>query len=87
MTTDASQREIHWQKTRKLMFFHLAIWFIFSFLVHWFAVSLNEITFNGFPFGFYMAAQGSLAVFVVQLFFFIRQQDKIDRDCGMAEEG
>ena len=39
-----------------------------------------------FPLGFYMAAQGSLVVFVVQLFVFAWQQDKIDRDHGMAEE-
>jgi putative solute:sodium symporter small subunit len=32
-----------------------------------------------------MAAQGSLIVFVVQLFLFSKQQDKIDRECGMAE--
>ena len=39
-----------------------------------------------FPLGFYMAAQGSLVVFVVQLFIFIRQQHAIDVQCGMAED-
>jgi putative solute:sodium symporter small subunit len=39
-----------------------------------------------FPLGFYMAAQGSLIVFVVQLFVFARQQERIDRECGMAED-
>ena len=68
------------------MITHLVIWFIFSFVVHWFATQLNNISFLHFPVGFYMAAQGSLVVFVVQLFFFVRQQDKIDRECGMAEE-
>lgn len=86
MGTDTSQREIHWQRTKKLMTTHLIIWFIFSFVVHWFALSLNNISVMGFPLGFYMAAQGSLIVFVVQLFIFVRQQDKIDRECGMAEE-
>jgi putative solute:sodium symporter small subunit len=38
-----------------------------------------------FPLGFYMAAQGSLIVFVIQLFVFSRQQDKIDVETGMAE--
>jgi putative solute:sodium symporter small subunit len=33
-----------------------------------------------------MAAQGSLIVFVVQLFLFARQQDKIDREFGFAED-
>jgi len=72
--------------TRRLMCIRLTIWFIFSFVVHWFALQLNSVSFNDFPLGFYMAAQGSLIVFVVQLFIFVWQQDKVDRRYGMAEE-
>ena len=86
MSTAGSQQVVHWQRTKRLMIIHLVIWFIFSFVVHWFAVDLNKISFLHFPLGFYMAAQGSLIVFVVQLFVFVRQQDAIDRECGMAEE-
>jgi len=86
MSADISQKEVHWQRTKGLMIWHLIIWFIFSFVVHWFAPQLNKISFIGFPLGFYMAAQGSLIVFVVQLFVFASQQAKIDRECGMAEE-
>ena len=86
MSTDLAQREAHWGRTRNLMIVHIAIWFVFSFLVHWFAPQLNKVTFMHFPLGFYMAAQGSLIVFVVQLFVFSRQQDRIDRECGMSEE-
>ena len=82
----ATQQEVHWNRTRNLMIVHLVIWFVFSYLVHWFAPSLNKISFMDFPLGFYFAAQGSLVVFVVQLFFFAKQQDTIDRECGMAEE-
>ena len=76
----------HWRRTRGLMCVTLAIWFVFSFLVHWFANALNGMSFLEFPLGFYMAAQGSLVVFVVLIFWFARAQDKIDRECGMAEE-
>ncbi|MCL4801443.1 MAG: DUF4212 domain-containing protein [Burkholderiales bacterium] len=86
MSTAVSDREVHWQRTRNLMIVHLVIWFIFAYVVHWFAQDLNKITFLDFPLGFYMAAQGSLIVFVVQLFFFSKQQEKIDRECGMAED-
>ena len=84
--TDQSRREEHWRRTRGLMFVTLTIWFIFSFVVHWFASSLNEVTFFGWPLGFYMAAQGSEIVFVVTLFWFARAQHKIDSECGFAEE-
>jgi len=86
MSADISQKEVHWQRTKGLMIVHLVIWFIFSFVVHWFAPQLNKISFIGFPLGFYMAAQGSLIVFVVQLFVFAKQQENIDRECGMAED-
>ena len=86
MSSNNMQNEVHWSRTRKLMFVHLTIWFIFSFVVHWFASSLNHFTFLGFPLGFYMAAQGSLIVFVVQLFIFTKQQEKVDRECGVAED-
>lgn len=85
MNTDVSNREAHWRKTRTLMIVHIVIWFIFSYLVHWFATELNAFTFNSFPLGFYMAAQGSLIVFVVQLFVFARQQHNVDVEFGMAE--
>lgn len=84
--SETQQREAHWKKTRALMIIHLSIWFIFSFVVHWFANKLNAISFLGFPFGYYMAAQGSLFAFVVQLFVFVKQQDKVDREFGMAED-
>jgi len=83
-----SNDEIHWKRTRNLMFAHLAVWFFFGYIIHMFVRQLNTITvpYLGFPLGFYMAAQGSLIVFVVMLFVFARQQDKIDRDHGVAED-
>jgi len=86
---DLKQREeAHWAKTSRLMFTHLGVWFFFGFIIHMFVVPLNKITIPilNFPLGFYMAAQGSLIVFVVMLFMFAKQQDKIDREFGFAEE-
>ena len=34
----------HWEKTKKLTFLVLGLWFIFAFVVHWFAESLNNQT-------------------------------------------
>jgi putative solute:sodium symporter small subunit len=70
------------------MFLHLFIWLFFGYIVHMFVNTLNQYTVPvlNFPLGFYMAAQGSLIVFVVMLFVFARQQDKIDREHGVAED-
>jgi putative solute:sodium symporter small subunit len=76
----------HWAKTRTLMWICLAIWAIFSFVIHIFVGALNEISFLGFPLGFYMAAQGSLIVFVVLTFWYVARQNAIDEELGAAED-
>jgi putative solute:sodium symporter small subunit len=78
--------EEHWRRTRALMWTMLALWFFFSFVIHFFVVQLNQIVVLGFPFGFYMAAQGSLIAFVVMLFWFAHRQNKIDEEFGVEEE-
>lgn len=83
-----ANEEAHWSKTTRLMFMHLGVWLFFGYIIHMFVNQLNtiKIPILGFPLGFYMAAQGSLIVFVVMLFMFAKQQDKIDRDHGYAED-
>lgn len=81
-----ADRVEHWRQTRNLMIAHLSIWFVFAFVVHWFAASLNQINFFGWPLGYYFSAQGSLIVFVVQLFVFSRQQHAIDVKFGVDED-
>jgi putative solute:sodium symporter small subunit len=76
----------YWQRTSALMWTMFVLWVFFSFVVHFFVNSLNEIKILGFPLGFYMAAQGSLIAFVAMLFVFAKRQDTIDRDEGVAED-
>ena len=76
----------HWAKTRTLMWITLAVWAFFSFVIHMFVGALNGISFLGFPLGFYMAAQGSLVVFVVLIFWYVARQNAIDEEFGAAED-
>ncbi len=80
------KRAQHWAKTKNLTILTLVIWFIFSFVIHWFADSLNTTVIFGFPLGFYMAAQGSLIIFVVLIFWLTHSQNKIDEEFGVAED-
>ena len=79
-------QEVYWKKTSNLMMLMIGLWIFFSFVIHFFVTPLNNIKILGFPLGFYMAAQGSLIVFVAMLFWFAKAQDKIDRECGVAED-
>ena len=79
-------RAAYWAKTKRLTITVLVIWFVFSIVVHWFADALNAISLFGFPLGFYMAAQGSLIIFVVLIFYLAYRQNKIDEEFGVAED-
>jgi putative solute:sodium symporter small subunit len=87
MAEQPSQERLiaHWHKTRTLMLVCLAIWLFFSFIIHMFAPSLNDIRIIGFPLGFYMAAQGSLIAFVILIFWFARKQNRIDEEYDVHE--
>lgn len=51
-----------------------------------FAQWLNRFTFLGFPAGFYLAAQGSIIVFVVLVFWAARRQESLDRKFGATDD-
>ncbi len=78
--------ERHWAETRGLTTWILILWFIFSIGIFFFADALNSFTFFGWPFGFYMAAQGSLGIFVVLILVLNTKQEKIDEKYGLAED-
>lgn len=82
-------RQSHWRKTFWLTVVVLLIWLVFSVIVHWVATDLNAITFLDFPLGYYLAAQGSLIVFVVTIYVQNLIQDRIDdsyaRESGESE--
>lgn len=80
------QKEAYWRRTSRLMWTIMFLWFLASFVVHMFATSLNQIVIIGFPLGFYMAAQGSLIIFVVLCFWNASAQNKIDEEYGVAED-
>jgi len=80
------KRTEYWQRTSKLMWTILALWFVFSFVLPLFADQLNSIVILGFPLGFYFAAQGSLIAFVVLCAYNARAQNKLDQEFGVAED-
>jgi putative solute:sodium symporter small subunit len=84
ISQDAKER--HWSRTRSLTIGVLIVWFIFSFVIPWFAGDLNAFSFIGFPLGYYMIVQGSLIVFVVLIFFQNWKQDQIDDEAGVGEK-
>ena len=75
----------YWRKNLVITAILLFIWFVATFVVAWYARELNAYTFLGFPLGFYMAAQGSLIVYVVLIWIYARYMNKLDIEYGVDE--
>jgi putative solute:sodium symporter small subunit len=78
----------YWRKNLVLTAILLAIWFVVTYVMAWFARPLAEINFFGWPLSFYMAAQGSLIVYVLIIGFYALQMRKndIEHDVQEGEE-
>jgi putative solute:sodium symporter small subunit len=72
------------ERTRNMMIY-LVIWAVVSFGVVFFADSLTDITINGFPFHYFMGAQGAILTFIILLFVNAAVSDKIDKKYGIDE--
>ena len=81
------QKKDYWRYNLRLMVILMAIWFVVGYLLSglW-AAELNKVSFLGFPFGYYMAAQGSLIVFVIEIAVYARLMNKKDLEYGIYEE-
>lgn len=75
----------YWRRTLNLTIVLLAIWFIVTFVMAYFAIELHSIVIAGFPLSFYMAAQGSLIIYVVLIWYYARKMGELDREYGVAE--
>ncbi|HJV74873.1 MAG TPA: DUF4212 domain-containing protein [Noviherbaspirillum sp.] len=76
----APPRKRYWQRARHITFVLLAIWFLATFGVIFYARELSRFTVFGWPFPFYMAAQGLTLLYVVIVAvyaIYMRRLDKI----------
>ncbi len=75
----------YWGKNLRVTSILLAIWFVVTYVFSYFAREMNEITFLGFPLGFYFGAQGSLIIYVLIIWFYARYMNKLDQEYGVHE--
>ncbi|HXV06825.1 MAG TPA: DUF4212 domain-containing protein [Burkholderiales bacterium] len=75
----------YWRRNLVITGILLVIWFVVTFVVQYFAVPLEEVTFFGFPLAFYMGAQGSLIIYVLVIWYYARRMGKLDQEYDVAE--
>ena len=79
-----AKHQEYWSRNLKVTSVLLAIWFVVTFVVSWFARELNEITIIG-PVGFYMGAQGALIVYCVIIWYYAKYMNNLDLEYGVHE--
>ena len=75
----------YWRRTLNLTIVLLAIWFVVTFVMAYFAVPLSGIVIAGFPVSFYMAAQGSLIIYVVIIWYYAKKMRQLDLEYDVHE--
>ncbi|MFZ5482955.1 MAG: DUF4212 domain-containing protein [Pseudomonadota bacterium] len=77
----------YWRRNLKLTATLLAIWFVVTFGVVWFARELAHIEFLDFPLPFWVAGQGALIVYVLLIRHYALRMNELDEAYDVAEEG
>ena len=76
----------YWRDNIKYVLVLLAIWFVVSYGAGiLFKDELNTIKIGGFKLGFWFAQQGSMYVFVILIFVYVRLMNKLDKKYGYDE--
>jgi putative solute:sodium symporter small subunit len=70
----------YWKENILLLKILLSIWFVVSFLMSViFVDQLDTIRIGGFKLGFWMAQQGSVYVYVILIFVYLKMMDRLDQ--------
>lgn len=80
MNQSPDEHRAYWKANTNLIRNLLLIWAIASLGCSiLFVELLNKIQFFGVPFGFWMAQQGTIYIFVILIFVYASQMDKLDK--------
>ena len=75
----------YWKKNLTITAILLVIWFVVTYVIGYYAIELNNITFFGWPLPFYMGAQGSLAIYVAIIGYYAWYMNRLDVKYGVQE--
>lgn len=79
--------QAYWRRNLRYLLILLSVWFIVSFGFGILLVEpLNNFHIGGFKLGFWFAQQGSIYVFVVLIFVYVRLMNQLDRDFDVDEK-
>ena len=86
-TTQETSGQAYWKANIRLVMIHLAVWaFVSYFCGIILRPVLEGIPVGGGDLGFWFAQQGSMFVFIAQIFIYAAQMNKLDRQFDVHED-
>jgi len=86
MSDKQQKASAYWKENVRYLFILLAIWFAVSYGAGiLFKDTLDLVQIGGFKLGFWFAQQGSIYVFVILIFVYVRLMNKLDKKYGYDE--
>ena len=80
---EKNKSKAYWKENISYLFILLAVWFLVSFVAGIILKDvLNDFKLGGFKVGFWFAQQGSMYVFVILIFIYVRLMNKLDKKYG-----
>jgi putative solute:sodium symporter small subunit len=81
----SARHQEYWRKNLRITLILLAIWFIVTYVIGYFAREIFSFNFFGWPFAWYMGGQGALIIYVLIIWFYARYMNRLDKEYGVAE--
>jgi len=83
--TPSDSRLRYWRRNLRVTAVLMLLWFVVTFVVAYFARELS-FEFFGWPFSYWVGAQGALIVYLGIIAFYARYMNRLDREHDVAEE-
>ena len=81
----AAPTSAYWRRTLRLSRWLLALWLVLTLVVCLFGKSLN-FNFFGWPFGFWISAQGALIVYCLIVWYYAWAMNRLDQAEGEFDD-
>jgi putative solute:sodium symporter small subunit len=79
-----ARHQEYWGKNLRITGLLLALWFFVTFVLLYFSRDLT-FSFFGWPFSFWVAAQGALIVYCLIIWYYARYMNNLDKEYGVSE--
>ena len=77
----------YWRQNVNLLLKCLVVWFVCSYV---FGIilfeELNAISLGGYKLGFWFAQQGSIYIFLIIIYYYVRRMNALDREFDVDEK-